>query len=440
MPERVYESWGRYPRPAQRAISLRWREEGIPAGVSGDGSALPFGNGRSYGDVCLNEGGLLLDCRGMDRFISFDPENGILRCEAGVLLHDILRVAIPQGWFLPVVPGTQWVTLGGAVANDIHGKNHHRAGTFGRHVRCVELLRTDGSRRLCSPSSNADWFAATIAGLGLTGVVTWAEMQLKAIPGAAIDCETIRFGNLSDFFALARESDEDFEYTVAWVDALSRGSKLGRGLFFRGNHSAADGGRSGDTAEKVNLARLPPLPLVNRPAVRLFNALYAGRQRGGVKRTCTPYGPFFFPLDAVGGWNRFYGRDGLLQYQFVVPLSDGPDVVSEVLELASRSDAAPFLTVLKVFGDLASPGLLSFPRKGVTMAVDFPNRGRDTMALMEKFDHLVRSVGGAVYPAKDARMSGETFQACFPEWSRVLPFIDPGLSSGFWRRVTGAPA
>lgn len=410
----------------------------MPAAVVSDGPALPFGNGRSYGDVCLNDGGLLLDCRGMDRFISFDPENGVLRCEAGVLLRDILRVVVPQGWFLPVVPGTQWVTVGGAIANDIHGKNHHRAGTFGRHVRCLELLRTDGSRRRCSPSSHPDWFSATVAGLGLTGVVTWAEIQLKPIPGATIECESIRVGSLSDFFSLADESDEAYEYTVAWVDALSRGSRLGRGLFFRGNHTAADDGPGGDATEKVSLARLPALPLVNRPAVRLFNALYAGRQLGAVKRTCTPYGPFFFPLDAVGGWNRFYGAGGLLQYQFVVPLADGPDVVSEVLELASRSDAAPFLTVLKVFGDLASPGLLSFPRKGVTMAVDFPNKGRDTMELLENFDKLVRSAGGAVYPAKDARMSPQTFQACFPEWSRLLPFIDPGLSSGFWRRVTGA--
>jgi len=437
MPPRVYESWGRYPRADQRAIRLRWRDEGIPGDIADDAPALPFGNGRSYGDVCLNDSGLLLDCRGMDRFISFDAETGILCCEAGVLLRDILQMAAPRGWFLPVVPGTQWVTVGGAIANDIHGKNHHRAGTFGRHVRCFELLRSDGSRRLCSPSSKSDWYAATVAGLGLTGVITRAELQLKAIPGTAIECETIRFGKLSDFFSLARESDDGFEYTVAWVDALSRGSGLGRGLFFRGNHSADDGGTRGDVAEKLSLNHLPALPLVSRPAVRLFNALYAGRHRRGVNRTRVPYGPFFFPLDAVGGWNRLYGGDGLLQYQFLVPLADGPEVVSEVLARASRSEAAPFLTVLKVFGALPSPGILSFPRPGVTMAIDFPNRGGGIMDLMEEFDSLVRSAGGAVYPAKDARMSKETFQASFPRWSDVLPFVDPGFSSGFWRRVTG---
>lgn len=397
---------------------------------------LPFGNGRSYGDVCLNDGGLLLDCGGMNRFISFDAESGVLRCEAGVLLRDILIQVVPRGWFLPVVPGTQWVTVGGAIANDIHGKNHHRAGTFGRHVRSLELLRSDGSRLLCSPTSNPDWYAATIAGLGLTGVITGVELQLRRVPGAAIECDSISFGSLGEFFSLARESDEAFEYTVAWVDAVSRGSKLGRGVFFRGNHSPRAGRSSGGISEKLDLSFLPAMPLVSRPVIRLFNELYARMQTRRSKRTVTGYGPFFFPLDAVGGWNRLYGPKGLLQYQFVVPHAHGAEVVKEVLERSARSVTAPFLTVLKVFGDQPSPGMLSFPRPGVTMALDFPNRDSSLDHLLEGFDGLIREAGGAIYPAKDARMSPATFQACFPQWSDMLPFVDPGFSSGFWRRVT----
>jgi len=375
----------------------------------------------------------------MDRFIEFDKKEGIVRCEGGVLLRDILQLVVPHGWFLPVVPGTQWVTLGGAIANDIHGKNHHRAGTFGCHVRCFELLRSDGSRRVCSSSSNSDWYRATIGGLGLTGVITWAEIRLKSIRGADIEGETIRFGNLSEFFDLSRESDRSFEYTVAWVDALATGPRLGRGLFFRGNHSSNGHGASPREAEKLTLAGLPAVPLVNRATVRIFNALYARKQRRAIKRVRAGYGPFFFPLDAVGGWNRLYGKGGLLQYQFVVPPQEASDVVSGILDRAARSPAAPFLTVLKAFGDKPSPGLLSFPRPGITMAIDFPNRGQPTMELLNSFDKLVREAGGRIYPAKDARMSADVFQACFPEWSELSSFADPRISSSFWRRVTDRP-
>jgi len=211
-------------------------------------SLLPYGNGRSYGDSCLNDGGALLHTRGLDRFIAFDPTTGMLRCEAGVLLSEILELIVPQGWFLPVTPGTRFVTVGGAIANDVHGKNHHRAGTFGAWIRGFELLRSDGSRHRCSPTENPDWFAATVGGLGLTGLITWAEIQLRRIANPWIASETIRFGGLEEFFAVSgleeffavsAASDRDYEYTVAWLDCTSRGAALGRGLFMRGNHAPA---------------------------------------------------------------------------------------------------------------------------------------------------------------------------------------------------------
>jgi FAD/FMN-containing dehydrogenase len=400
--------------------------------------ALPFGNGRSYGDVCLNDGGVLLDCRGLDRFINFDREKGIIRCEGGVLLLDILRLVVPDGWFLPVVPGTQWVTIGGAIANDIHGKNHHVAGTIGHHIRSFELLRSDSTRRICSPSSNADWFRATVGGLGLTGIITWAEIQLKPISGSDIVCETIRFHSLDQFFEIARESDTAFEYTVAWIDALATGRKLGRGVFFRGNHATTGSKRVLPEPEKIDLGCVPPIRMVTRPLVRLFNTLYAMKNGVSAGRVNTHYVPFFFPLDVVGSWNRLYGTQGMLQYQFVVPSESALNVVGEILDRAARSVAPPFLTVLKVFGDRSSPGLLSFPRPGITMAIDFPNRGQPLMELLESFDALVTSAGGALYPAKDARMSPETFRAGFPSWEDMLRCVDPSISSSFWRRVTGS--
>jgi FAD/FMN-containing dehydrogenase len=438
MPSGRYESWGGLGMHDAPVEVLRWRCDEIPGGKDRPKPLLPYGNGRSYGDVCLNDHGGLLDCRGLDRFISFDPSAGLLRCEAGVLVADILDLVVPSGWFLPVVPGTRWITVGGAIANDIHGKNHHRAGTIGCHVQRLELLRCDGSRRVCSEGENPDWFRATVGGLGLTGVVTWVEIRLKRIPGADIDCESIRFERLADFFALAEESDRSFEYTVAWVDALKTGKRAGRGLFFRGNHGdrAVESATAG-RPEAKGFSRLPRVRVVTRPAVRVFNELYYSRQIRQRRRYKSGYRPFFFPLDAVGGWNRLYGPGGLLQYQFVVPMADAEEVVGEVLALAARSSSTPFLTVLKVFGDRQSPGLLSFPAPGATMALDFPHLGESTLRLLDQFDRLVGLAGGSIYPAKDARMTAEVFNQCFPGWHEMAPYLDPGISSSFWRRVTG---
>jgi FAD/FMN-containing dehydrogenase len=309
---------------------------------------------------------------------------------------------------------------------------------MGHHIRSFELLRSDGTRRTCSPSSNSDWFRATVGGLGLTGIITWAEIQLKPISGSDILCETIRFYSLEEFFELARESDSAFEYTVAWVNALTTGRKLGQGVFFRGNHASTDSGSVLSGREKFDLGLLPPIRLVTRPFVRLFNTLYAISKGVSAGRSRAHYRPFFFPLDVVGSWNRLYGTQGMLQYQFVVPSEGAVDVVEEILDRAARCVAAPFLTVLKVFGDRPSPGLLSFPRPGITMAIDFPNRGRPLMELLEVFDDLVTGAGGALYPAKDARMSPEAFRAGFPHWQNMLPCVDPSISSSFWRRVTGS--
>jgi len=421
-------SWGRYPRATQQIIPLHWRDAALPPG---SGTVLAHGNGRSYGDSCLNDGGTLLHTRGLDRFIAFDPASGVLRCEAGVLFADVLDFAVPRGWFLPVVPGTRYITVGGAIANDVHGKNHHRAGTFGEHLRCFELLRSDGSRLLCSREASADLFAATVGGLGLTGVITWAEFALKSIPGTQMATETLRFGNLAEFFTLSAQSEADHEYTVAWIDCSGSGKTFGRGLFKRANHSAES--RPVARPLRLRMPLTPPVSLVNRASLRAFNAAcFHGTRQG---HAVTHFEPYFFPLDAVADWNRIYGPRGFLQYQCVVAPAHAEPAIAQLLQRIAASRSGSFLAVLKMFSDRPAAGILSFPRAGTTLALDFPNRGAETLALLEQLDDIVAAAGGAVYPAKDARLKGVRFRRYFPQWERILPHIDPRFSSGFWRRV-----
>ena len=429
---RGYPSWGRWPRAAQDAVRLSNRFAPLPRF---DGHALPRGNGRSYGDVCLDDGGMLLDARGLDRFIGFDPATGVLRCEAGVLLGAILDTFVPGGWFLPVVPGTRFVTVGGAIANDVHGKNHHAVGSFGCHVGAFELLRSDGARRVCSSNVNTGWFAATVGGLGLTGLITWVELQLRPVPGAWFDTETRRFDRLDDFFELSARSEHDFEYTVAWVDCTARGNALGRGVFSRANHCAAPPAANPPREGRLRMPAEPPFSLVNGPTLRAFNWQHFHRAPKALQRSPQHYRPWLFPLDGIRDWNRMYGPRGFLQYQCVLPPPSARDGVRELLDRIAASGSGSFLAVLKQFGAIRSPGLLSFPRPGTTLALDFANRGPVTFELLDRLDEVVAAAGGAVYPAKDARMSGERFRGYFPAWRQFSGFIDPAFSSGFWRRV-----
>lgn len=429
-----YTSWGRFPSVSHRRIHpLRFCSEPLPASAH---PLLPYGNGRSYGDSCLNDGADLIDTRALDRFIHFDPNAGQLCCEAGVLLADILQLIVGQGWFLPVTPGTRFVTLGGAIANDVHGKNHHVAGTFGHHVERFELLRSDGQRLICSLDENPELFFATIGGLGLTGLITWAEIKLKRINNPWVQTETIKMASLDEFFTLAAESDRDYDYTVAWLDCLARGNSLGRGLFMRGNHAAPLCRQAAPaSAKRLHVPLVPPFSLIDGFSLRLFNALYYGKQWRRRRSLTQHYEPFFYPLDSILHWNRIYGPKGFLQYQCVVPMDQGQTAIREILERIARSGQGSFLSVLKVFGNRPALGLLSFPRPGVTLALDFPNQGEKTFTLLDQLDSLVSLAGGAVYPAKDARMSPRHFQTYYPNHMKFKAYIDPGFSSSLWRRV-----
>jgi FAD/FMN-containing dehydrogenase len=436
--QNAYQSWGNFPQVSQHIRPIQWRKKNLPMPAPPD-TVLPYGLGRSYGDVCLNDGGVLLTTRSLDRFIEFDVDKGILRCEAGVSLAEILELCVPHGWFLPVTPGTKFVTVGGAIANDVHGKNHHCAGTFGRHVLQFELLRSDDERLLCSPTSNEQYYAATIGGLGLTGLITWASIQLKRIYHRAIQAETIKFNDLEEFFELSNQSNQDYDYTVAWVDCNSPAAT--RGVFFRGNHVTED--ELPKTWSLPLFNRLPPLlrtmPInlpsfaLNRWSVSAFNSLYFRKQKN--VSNLIDYDPFFYPLDAILEWKRLYGKGGFLQYQLVVPDEDH-NMIKEIFLSIANSKLGSFLTVLKTFGELTSPGILSFPRKGVTLALDFPLKGATTFELLERLDNMVHEFSGVVYPCKDARLSARHFQAYYPQWREFSQYIDPRFSSSFWRRVT----
>ena len=428
-------SWGRYPKAQnQRLVMIDSRHAPLP---DAEGSVLPRGNARSYGDSCLNSNGTLLCSRTLDRFIAFDPGTGILRAEAGVTLAQVIALTLPQGWFLPVTPGTRWATLGGSISNDVHGKNHHVAGTFGHHVRALELLRSDGTREFLTADAPSARLAATIGGLGLTGLITWCEIQLKRIPGPWLDTESIRFDSLTDFFQLSSDSAASYEYTVAWIDCLAEGRKLGRGHFIRSDHATGDpsvavpGG-----GQKLTFPLLPPMSLVNRLTLRPFNTLYYWRQPTRQVRSQQHYQSYFYPLDGIGHWNRMYGPRGFLQHQCVLPTGVAQDAVSDLLREISRSGQGSFLAVLKEFGNQPSLGMLSFPRPGTTLALDFPNTGPAVFQLLQRLDCIVTEAGGALYPAKDARMSPSLFRQGFGASLQAFQkHIDPRMSSDFWRRV-----
>jgi FAD/FMN-containing dehydrogenase len=428
-------SWGRVFRPNSPHVWLWDRDAALPRPPAGVRSVLPFGNGRSYGDSCLNPDGLLLMTRKLDRFVSFDAESGVLICEAGVLLADILDRVVPQGWFLPVTPGTKFVTVGGAIANDVHGKNHHKVGSFGHFVRRFELLRSSGERLECTPEGQPELFQATVGGLGLTGLITWAELQLRPVSGPWMDVESIRYDHVDQFFELSAESEAEWEYTVSWLDCSARGRSLGRGVFIRANH-VSDASITGDPPRSsLSFPITPPVSLINRASLRLLNSLIYRKEPRGRRRFIQHYEPYFYPLDRIHNWNRIYGPRGFYQYQCVLPQAESPRALRGLLQAIARSGTGSCLTVLKMFGNVVSRGMLSFPREGVTLALDFPNDGDRVHRLFEALDAVVLEAGGRLYPAKDGRMPASMFAAGYPSWRRFVKYVDPQFSSGFWRRT-----
>lgn len=431
-----FESWGRYPKYDANVIPLNWRED-FPRVAQGlANGVLPVGMGRSYGDVCLLEGGNLLVTTGMNRLIDFNPATGVLTAEAGITLAQILDFAVPRGWFLPVTPGTKYVTLGGAIANDIHGKNHELAGSFGNHVPCFELVRSDGTRRLCSATDNPEWFAATIGGMGLTGVITWAQLRLKPIVSRLIDYEGIQFHGIDEFLELKKQY-QHVEYTVSWLDCVSQGRNFARGIFMLGEHSRVPAELKPSPEPRLVFPFEAPGWVLNKASVSAFNTLFFHKQIKARVKTLQDYEPFFYPLDKILHWNRGYGRNGLLQFQYALPWESAKEGTIAILHEIANSGLASFLAVLKAFGDIPSLGMMSFPMPGIMFALDFPIKENISFPLMERLGDMTRDYGGRLYSAKDAAMTPPQFEAFYPNWREFARYRDPMITSSYWERVTG---
>jgi decaprenylphospho-beta-D-ribofuranose 2-oxidase len=449
----VFAGWGQSMRsisgeaPVSDVADLRELLSGAhPRGITCRGL------GRSYGDSSLNSGGTVCVTRddsvhkrirnrgnqasqmGGLYALELDSLDGTARVGAAVSIEDLLRVSIPQGWFVPVTPGTRFVTIGGAIAADVHGKNHHRDGTFGQHVKSMTVLMSNSEVVTLDPTQNKEWFWATIGGMGLTGIVLEATIQMISIPGPHIAVDTQRVSKLEDLISLMNDVDADdaYRYSVAWVDTLARGQHFGRGVLTRGNHVATAGDSNSGSAQRYeprSRAGVPrgfPRGVLNKASIRAFNEMWFQKAPHSVRRTSETVSSFFHPLDGIRHWNRMYGSRGFLQYQFVVPPTRG-DVVRTVMEMMQEARLPTFLGVLKRFGP-TNEAFLSFPMQGLTLAVDIAVGSPQLARTLHACDELVISAGGRHYLAKDSHMSKSTFRAGYPElqhWQAIRDEMDP---------------
>lgn len=423
--------WGRYPvveaeaaRPATVSAAARLVQT-LPA-------VTPRGLGRSYGDSAL--GAHVLDAGGLDCLLDFDPQTGRLRCAAGVSLATILSVFLPRGWMVPVTPGTRHVTVGGAIASDVHGKNHHLDGCFSEHVDAFRMVLASGDIVTCSRSENAALFHATCGGMGLTGLIVEATLRLRRVESAFIAETTYKTSGLEEtleqFAAHAQAT-----YSVAWIDCLARGRSLGRSLLMTGEH-APDGALAVGGPPRLSIPVDFPSWTLNHASIAAFNTLYYHRVlRSGATRPvhCEK---FFYPLDGIRDWNRMYGAPGFLQYQFVIPRAAGIGALRAILERIAASGRGSFLAVLKVFGQ-ANANLLSFPVEGYTLALDFPMDAA-LPSFLDGLDALVVAAGGRIYLAKDARMGAAVFRACYPRWEEFEAIRDQYGAIGRFRSLQSA--
>lgn len=427
-------SWGLLSNEEHNVIHLTNRFTSSEV-VCKNFPGITYGNGRSYGDVCLNPNGNLWDTSGLSKYIHFDDKNGMLHCESGTLLKDINNVTIPRGWMLPVTPGTQLGTVGGSIANDIHGKNHHKYASFGNHLCEINLLRTNGEMIKCGPNLNKEMFLATIGGIGLTGIIISAIIKLKKIESAYIESENIPYTNLEDFFNLSDESEDLWEHNVSWLDCTSKNNA--KGIFTRGNFV---NDFNYDFEEKLNFKFpfKPKFSLINKASLNIFNQIYFQAGRLKSKKFVSSFNKSLYPLDSILEWNKIYGTNGFRQYQSVIPKKNRLDATKEMLRIIKSSGEGSFLAVLKTFGNKKSIGMLSFPVEGVTLALDFPSKGENTIKLFSKLDKVVSEAGGRIYMAKDSCMTPEMFEIGYPKFREFLEYRDDGVSSSMSRRLLGS--
>lgn len=412
--------WGRYPKTTADLIEPADSQslQKHIAAQKKSAACIPRGAGRSYGDSAL--AARLVGSRFLDNFLAIDEQHKTVRCGAGIALGDILKVCVPRGLFLPVLPGTKAVSVGGAIAADVHGKNHHLDGSFCQHVRQISLVLASGELVTCSETENAELFRATCGGMGLTGVIAEATLSLAAVSSSYIDQRNLVAGNLEECFEHI-ENNGDSKYSVAWLDCLATGDRLGRSVLYLGEHAPAKN-RKSDTQYRegsgVGVPFSTPSFLLNKATMSLFNSSYFALQKNKKRSATLDCDSYFFPLDSIANWNRLYGSNGFLQYQFVIPSDGALQGITTVLEKVSASGKGSFLTVLKKFG-AANENLLSFPRPGYTLTLDFKNEP-SLFPLLEELDQIVLDHDGRLYLAKDARMSEQVFKASYPNWEEFM--------------------
>lgn len=422
--KKLITNWNNYPVVEASEISFDYEKE-IAAKLSK--TCIPHGNGRCYGDASLSTD--VVNTLRYDKVLAFDEVNGIITCQSGLLLSDLLQVIVPRGWFLPVTPGTKFITVGGAVASDVHGKNHHVDGSFSRHVVSMSVLTGTGETFVCSPSDNSDLFWATCGGMGLTGIILDVRFRLKRINTAYIRQKQIKARNLHEIMGLFEEN-VDATYSVAWIDCLKQGRNFGRSILMLGEHATVDEVRTEKflLPKEKALVTVPfhfPSFVLNGFTVKLFNTLYYAKNYRRVMDSVAHYDGFYYPLDSILGWNKIYGKKGFVQYQFVLPLATSKQGLVDIMTRINKRGTGSFLAVLKLFGD--QDNLISFPMRGYTLALDFPIQS-GLFEFLDELDKVVADYGGRIYLSKDARMKSEIFWKTYPhaqEFKNILQKYDP---------------
>lgn len=428
--KKIIANWGNYPVVETEEKTFVFEEQLADTLLHSDG-IIARGNGRCYGDASLAKN--TISTLKFDKILSFDTANGIFECQSGLTLDKILEVIVPKGWFLPVTPGTKFITVGGAIASDVHGKNHHVDGCFSHHVLEMDLVLANGETVTCTPYSKSDLFWATCGGMGLTGVITRAKFDLKKIESSYIKQKQVKANNLEEIIQLFEEY-KHFTYSVAWIDCLKKGNQFGRSILMLGEHAKLE---DLDEKKKKEPLQLPkkkqitfpftlPSFVLNQFTVKAFNFLFYGKNLKREINNIVSYEPFFYPLDAILHWNRGYGKKGFVQYQFVLPLESKQGLI-EILKKISDRGLGSFLAVLKVFGK--QDDLISFPKEGYTLALDFPVRN-GLFEFLDELDKLVLSYGGRLYLSKDARMKSEIFLNGYPnakKFSEIIRKYNPEL-------------
>jgi decaprenylphospho-beta-D-ribofuranose 2-oxidase len=398
-------NWGNFPT-VEKEVKSEESYSKIKNYINNTNDIIARGNGRSYGDAALAEH--IFSTKKLNKFISFDRINGILECEAGVMLSDILEVSVPQSYFLYVTPGTKFITVGGAIASNIHGKNHHLEGSFCECVIEFNLINERNEILKCSPKENSEIFWSTIGGMGLTGIILNAKFQLKRIETSFIRQESIKAENLDEIFNLFEDS-KDWTYTVAWIDCLQKGKNIGRSIIMRGEHALLNEIPQNLLNQPLEIKKKfsPTIPfffpnfILNNLSVKIFNYFYYTKQRTKTLRNFIDYETFFYPLDSIKDWNKIYGKAGFIQYQMVIPKENGKEGMHKILETIAKSGNGSFLAVLKLFGKSNKEAYNSFPMEGYTLALDF-KVNKNLKKLVQKLDDIVESYGGRIYLAKDS--------------------------------------